>query len=157
MKSAAVTPLFRALRICPLPPADDTCHPSSVPGQCRAESLLIAVLTLGIFVTLSLDLTYFISSLWIRVPLIPVLTFLLPHVFMMGIAALIPPRGSIPSLRQAWVFLLLLTLYASLRLLCGPSTDLAPVTCGLWLALVAANLLAWPLARINPPVTEKSP
>lgn len=149
MNSVAITPLFRALRICPCPPADDTHHQASVPGQCRAETLIMAVLTLGIFVTLSLDVTGFISPAWLRMPLIPVLTFLLPHVFMMGIAALIPPQGSIPSLRQAWVFLLLLTLYAGLRLLCGPSTDLAPITCGIWLALVVVNLLAWPFAGKN--------
>lgn len=146
MKSSAVTPLFRAFRCFAVPPAGDTHHPASVPGQCQAESLVMAVLTLGVFLTLSLDLTAFIRVSWLRWPCAAVLCFLLPHGSMMGIAALIPPSGPIPSLRQAWIFLSLLTVYAVLRVTLGPASDFAEVTCTAWLILTAANLLALPFA-----------
>lgn len=146
MRSSAVTPLFRAFRCFTVRDADDRHHPASVPGQCRAESILMALLTLGLFLTLSLDATVFIQAPWLRWSCAAVLCFLLPHCSMMGIASLIPPCGPVPSLRQAAIFLSLLTLYATLRLTLGPSSDFAELTCGAWLILAAANLLALPFA-----------
>lgn len=146
MKSSAVTPLFRVLPRFNVRSADAMHHPASVPGQCRAEALLMAVLTLGIFLTLSLDLTAFFHPAWVRLPAAALLCFLLPHFSMMGLAALVPPAGPVPSLRQAWIFLTILTLYAALRLFLGPDTDFAQITCTAWLLLAAGNLIALPFA-----------
>lgn len=146
MKSSAVTPLFRVLRRFDVRAADATHHPASVPGQCRAEAWLMAVLTLGIFLTLSLDVTAFLHPVWLRLPSAALLCFLLPHFSMMGLAALVPPAGRVPSLRQAWIFLTILTLYAALRLTLGPDTDFARITCTAWLLLAAGNLIALPFA-----------
>jgi hypothetical protein len=145
-KSSAVTPLFRALRCGPATEAraGGTRHPASVPGQCRSESLILAVLALGVFLTLSLDVTAPVTLPWLRLPCAGLLCFLLPHFFMFGIAALLPPRGPVPSVRQAWIFLLLLTVCAALRLTLGPASDFAGITCTAWLAMAAANLIALP-------------
>lgn len=142
--SSAVTPFFRIFARFEVRAADATHHPASVPGQCRAEAMLMAVLTLGIFLTLSLDLTAFLHPIWVRWPCAAALCFLLPHFTMMGLAALVPPAGPVPSLRQAWIFLTILTVYALLRLTLGPDTDFAQITCTAWLILTAGNLIAVP-------------
>ncbi|MDB6136127.1 MAG: hypothetical protein JWM59_4370 [Verrucomicrobiales bacterium] len=153
-ESSAVTPLFRALRRGPAAPAPQasvggTGHPASVPGQCRAESLMLAVLTLGVFLTLSLDVTARVTLPWLRLLCAGLLCFLLPHFFMFGIAALLPPRGPVPSVRQAWIFLFLLTVCAALRLTLGPASDFAGITCTAWLVMTVANLIALPFVLRN--------
>lgn len=136
----AVTPLFRLLF--PQGPAGANRFPARVPGQNAAEIRALAGLSFLLFLAVALDLTGGLAGWWwlLRAPLVLALCFLLPHLLFALIALIFKPRGPAPSLRQAWIFLAALTLFAAARVFGG---GFGAVASAAWLILTLANAAAF--------------
>jgi hypothetical protein len=146
MTPRALTPLFRCLGRWsnPRPPENVSAYPAASPGNDPAEARFLALGTLFLTATWAIPATAAIASLWLRLPLIGLLLFIVPHLIM-GLVALLSPWLASPRLSresaQDWACLAVMTAWAAYRSAGG---GWEAHICQGWLVFAALNLLFIP-------------
>ena len=145
MTPRALTPLFRCLeRWFPAGlPQGVSPYPAPVSGNHSGEAWFLTIATILLTGTWAVPVTVGIPALWLRLPLIALILFFLPHLIM-ALIALVSPwfAGKCGSreMAQDWVCLIFMTIYAAAQCRGGGWVSWV---CASWLSFSVLNLLLW--------------
>lgn len=148
MRHRAITPLFQWWEQCcggcsDRPAAGTQSEPAAQPGSHRGECWFLAAATALLAATAAVPATAGLRLLWLRIPAIVLLLFLLPQLVMALVALISPVWAGNQLSREAsqdWSCLGVMTAWAAWRSTGGgwPST-----ICQGWLIFVGLNLLVF--------------
>jgi|GEM_PF-6090418 len=146
MTPRALTPLFRCLeRWFPgALPQGVTLYPAPVSGNHSGEARFLAIATTLLTASWAVPATEGIQSLWLRLPLIVLMLFFLPHLVTAATALASPlftEKHCGRETSRAWGCLIFMTFYAAAHCRVGGWVSLV---CIAWLSVAAVNLLLWP-------------
>ena len=147
MKPRALTPLFRCAEswFPPTTPEGLVPYPAPASGNHSGEALFLAFATLLLTASWAIPASSFLSSFWLRGPVIAVCLFLIPQVAM-ALTALVSPwlagQHFSREAAQDWCCLAIMTAWAATHF---NGDGWGSTVCKAWLFFAGLNLIVLPL------------